>query len=185
MTSSGVRHVEKVRIWIRTDNYYDALRRDGPVMKRRRVSLGASIHAEHGLSYYAETVVDGAVSGCMFDYGLDPVGVLNNVAVLGLDVAQASAFALSHGHFDHWKGAAAVLKHVSARIRKGTPIYVGADTFAERYAILPGSSEPMFLGQLKKQDVEACGLEVVEVTEPMQIIPRRFLDGTHRTGHAL
>ena len=83
---ANITEVDKLTIWVLTDNYYDALRPDAKFTKRYRVVPGKSIHAEHGLSYYVETVVDGKTSRCMLDYGLDPVGVMNNIAVLGLDL---------------------------------------------------------------------------------------------------
>ena len=80
--------MDKLTIWVLTDNYYDALRPDTKITKRYRVVPGKSIHAEHGLSYYVETVVDGKTGRCMLDYGLDPVGVMNNIAMLGLDLGK-------------------------------------------------------------------------------------------------
>jgi 7,8-dihydropterin-6-yl-methyl-4-(beta-D-ribofuranosyl)aminobenzene 5'-phosphate synthase len=177
MASTKIAEADKVTIWILTDNYYDALRPDNKITKRYRVLPGKSIHAEHGLSYYVETVVDGKTSGCMFDYGLDPIGVLNNIALLGLDVGKANAFGLSHGHFDHWMGAVRILRQVNVKIPKGTPFYVGEECFAERYSVRPGGTEQMYLGQLRKDDIEAFGLKVVEVKDAVQIIPGAFLTG--------
>ena len=90
---------DTVRIWILTDNYYDALRTDSQVAKRYRVVPGESIHAEHGLAYFVETVIDGKTSSCIFDFGLDPHGVTNNAKLLKIDLKKANAFVLSHGHF--------------------------------------------------------------------------------------
>ena len=158
-----VTEVDKVTIWVLTDNYYDALRPDSKITKRYRVVPGKSIHAEHGLAYYLETVVNGKISACMFDYGLDPVGVLNNVTMLGLDLGKANAFSLSHGHFDHFMSAVSLLKQNQSRIARGTPFYVGEEAFARRYSLRPGTTEAADLGQLRKEDIEALGLKVVEV----------------------
>ena len=92
--TAGITEVDKVTIWVLTDNYYDALRPDSKITKRYRVVPGKSIHAEHGLSYYVESVVNGKTTNCMFDYGLDPVGVMNNIAMLGLDLGKTNAFSL-------------------------------------------------------------------------------------------
>jgi 7,8-dihydropterin-6-yl-methyl-4-(beta-D-ribofuranosyl)aminobenzene 5'-phosphate synthase len=169
--------VDKVTLWVLTDNYYDALRPDAKITKRYRVGPGKSIHAEHGLAYYMETVLNGKTSACMFDYGLDPVGVMNNIVVLGLDLGKATAFSLSHGHFDHFMGALSILKQNQARIAAGTPFYVGEEAFARRYSLRPGTTEAMDLGQLSKGDIEALGLKVVEVKNPMQIIPGAYISG--------
>jgi 7,8-dihydropterin-6-yl-methyl-4-(beta-D-ribofuranosyl)aminobenzene 5'-phosphate synthase len=175
--TAGVTEVDKVTVWVLTDNYYDALRPDAKITKRYRVVPGKSIHAEHGLAYYMETVVNGKASACMFDYGLDPVGVMNNIALLGLDPGKANAFTLSHGHFDHWMGAVSILKQNQSRIAGGTPFYVGEEAFARRYSLRPGSTEPDDLGQLRKEDIEALGLKVVEVKNPVQIIAGAYFTG--------
>lgn len=172
-----INEVDKVTIWVLADNYYDALRPDSKITKRYRVIPGKSIHAEHGLSYYIETVTDGKTSACMFDYGLDPVGVMNNVTLLGLDLGKADAFSLSHGHYDHYSSAIDILKQNQSRISGGTPFYVGDEAFAHRYGLRPGRTEPDDLGQLRKEDIEALGLKVVEVKKPFEIIPGAYFTG--------
>jgi 7,8-dihydropterin-6-yl-methyl-4-(beta-D-ribofuranosyl)aminobenzene 5'-phosphate synthase len=175
--TAGVTEVDKVTVWVLADNYYDALRPDSKITKRYRVVPGKSIHAEHGLAYYVETVVNGKASACMFDYGLDPLGVMNNIALLGLDVGKANAFSLSHGHFDHWMGAVSILKQNQSRIAGGTPFYVGEEAFARRYSLRPGTTDAADIGQLGKEDIEALGLKVVEVKNPLQIIPGAYFTG--------
>ena len=172
-----INEVDKVTVWVLADNYYDALRPDSKITKRYRVIPGKSIHAEHGLSYYIETVTNGKTSACMFDYGLDPVGVMNNVTLLGLDLGKADAFSLSHGHFDHYSSAINILKQNQSRISGGTPFYVGDEAFARRYGLKPGRTEPDDLGQLRKEDIEALGLKVVEVKKPFEIIPGAYFTG--------
>jgi len=175
--TAKIAEVDKVTVWVLTDNYYDTNLRDAKITKRYRAVPGKSIHAEHGLSYYVETVVEGKTSACIFDYGLDPVGVLNNIALLGLDPGKAKAFSLSHGHWDHFTAAVSILKQNQSRIAGGTPFYVGEEAFAHRYSIRPGRTEPDDLGQLKKEDIEALGLKVVEVKNPTQIIPGAYVTG--------
>jgi 7,8-dihydropterin-6-yl-methyl-4-(beta-D-ribofuranosyl)aminobenzene 5'-phosphate synthase len=175
--AAKITEADKVTVWVLTDNYYDALRPDSTITKRYRVVPGKSIHAEHGLAYYVESVVNGKTTTCMFDYGLDPVGVMNNIALLGLDLGKANAFSLSHGHFDHWMGAVSILKQNQSRIAGGTPFYVGEEAFARRYSLRPGTTEAMDIGQLKKEDIEALGLKVVEVKHPVQIIPGVYFTG--------
>jgi hypothetical protein len=51
--------VERVVITVITGNYHDALRPDVRVAKRFRARPGKWMHAEHGLSYFVETVSHG------------------------------------------------------------------------------------------------------------------------------
>jgi 7,8-dihydropterin-6-yl-methyl-4-(beta-D-ribofuranosyl)aminobenzene 5'-phosphate synthase len=172
-----ITEVDQLTIWVLTDNYFDTLRPDDQITRRFRVVPGKSIHAEHGLAYFIETVVDGKAVSCMFDYGLDPQGVMNNLSLLGLELGKAKAFSLSHGHFDHFMAAVEILKRNRERIVEGTPFYVGEEAFYRRYSLRPGTDVAMDIGQLTKADVEALGLEVKEVRTPTQIIPGGYFTG--------
>jgi 7,8-dihydropterin-6-yl-methyl-4-(beta-D-ribofuranosyl)aminobenzene 5'-phosphate synthase len=172
-----ITEVDKLTVWVLTDNYFDTLRPDSQITKRYRVVPGKSIHAEHGLAYYVETVVNGTTNACMFDYGLDPAGVMNNISLLGLDLSKSRAFCLSHGHFDHFMAALEILKQNQTRIPKGTPFYVGEEAFSPRFALPPGGAEPRYIGQLKREDIEKLGLKVVEVKSASQIIPGAYFTG--------
>jgi 7,8-dihydropterin-6-yl-methyl-4-(beta-D-ribofuranosyl)aminobenzene 5'-phosphate synthase len=172
-----VTEVDKLTIWVLADNYFETNLAEGRNTKRYRVVPGKSIHAEHGLSFFIETVVDGKTSACMFDYGLDASGVLNNIALLGIDVGKVASFSLSHGHYDHFSNAIGIIKQVQSRLPAGTRFYVGEEAFAHRYSLRPGTTEPADLGQLRRSDLEGLGLDVVEVRAPTQIIPGGFFTG--------
>jgi len=176
--AAGTVEVDRLTVWTVTDNYFDTNRAEARYTKRYRAGPGKSFHAEHGVSFYAETVVGGRTSACMFDYGSDPRGVMNNLALLGLDVGKVSAFGLSHGHWDHYTSAAAILAQNKPRIAAGTPFYVGEEAFARRYSLRPGASEATDLGQLRREDIEDAGLKVVEVKAPVQIVPGAYLTGS-------
>ena len=173
----GVTEVDRLSVWVVTDNYYDLNRLDVKVAKRYRSDHERSFHAEHGISFYIETVVNGKKSTCMYDYGLFPVGVINNIKLLGLDIGKTNAFSLSHGHYDHFMSLVSILKENQSQIAGGTPFYVGEEAFARRYKLNPGKTEPVFIGQLRKGDVEALGLKVVEVKTPLEIIPGAYFTG--------
>jgi 7,8-dihydropterin-6-yl-methyl-4-(beta-D-ribofuranosyl)aminobenzene 5'-phosphate synthase len=177
-SSKGLTEVDKLTVWVLADNYYDWNVRDKKITQRYRPKVaGETMHAEHGLSFYIETIVSGKSSVCMFDYGLNPVGLLNNIALLGLDIGKASAFGLSHGHGDHMLAAVSILRQNQSKMAAGTPIYVGEEAFNRRYSMRPGRTELDDLGQLSRQDIEALGLKVVEVKTPMQIIPGAYISG--------
>jgi 7,8-dihydropterin-6-yl-methyl-4-(beta-D-ribofuranosyl)aminobenzene 5'-phosphate synthase len=163
--------VDMLRVWFLTDNYYDALRPDTEGAKRYRTAPGKCLHAEHGLAYFVEAMIDGKTNTCMFDFGLDAQGVMNNAMLLNINLGKADAFALSHGHFDHWAGAMGILKQYTARIARGTRFYVGEEAFLRRYSRRPGADEIMDLGRLDRAAIEASGVKVTEVRTPVQIIP--------------
>jgi 7,8-dihydropterin-6-yl-methyl-4-(beta-D-ribofuranosyl)aminobenzene 5'-phosphate synthase len=174
---AAISEVDALRIWVLADNYYDALRPDSEVAKRYRATPGKSIHAEHGLAYFVETTIDGETSSCMFDFGLDPQGVMNNIQLLGIDIGKSLSFILSHGHFDHWTGAAEILKQNMDSLNPRARFYVGEEAFLHRYSRRSGTNEVMDIGQLDRNVIEACGVETQEIQGPMQIIPGAYCTG--------
>jgi 7,8-dihydropterin-6-yl-methyl-4-(beta-D-ribofuranosyl)aminobenzene 5'-phosphate synthase len=170
----GFPAVDRLTLTIVTDNYYDALTPDPPMGKRFRVFPGTSIHAEHGFSCHLETVGNGISSFFMFDYGLDPLGIIKNMELLDIDVGRIDAFGLSHGHFDHWSGLLTML----GRARPGVHLYVGDEAFAHRFSRRPGSGDLIDLDRLEKEAIERQGIaEIVEVREAVEVIPGCYLTG--------
>ena len=186
--SVKIPEVEKLTVTVITDNYYDCLRWNYKIAKRQLKFPGASIwkgfsfHAEHGLAYYIETVVNGKSNAFMFDYGMDFEGVSKNMAILGIDLNNLEALALSHGHLDHWGNLIPMLKSNGKKIRKGIHLYVGGDAFDNKFANLPPVYEPLSglsdLGQLNREEIEAIDLvKIVEVKEPTPIVPGAYMTG--------
>lgn len=170
--------VDSLKIVIITDNYYDSLASDTQNVKRYRTTPGKSIHAEHGVSFYIETKIDGITCGMMFDFGVDPAGMINNMELLEIDLSRTKAFGLSHGHFDHWGGLLKILKHNKLKIRRNTPLYTGKEAFFRRFSIRPSESEPTDIGRLNKREIEELGiLNIIEVNEPIEIFRGLYLTG--------
>jgi 7,8-dihydropterin-6-yl-methyl-4-(beta-D-ribofuranosyl)aminobenzene 5'-phosphate synthase len=176
--SLKIQEVEKLTVVVITDNYYDSLSPDVHIARRYRTSPGASIHAEHGISFYIETTVKSRTYGLMFDFGLDPVGVIRNMELLNIDLSGISAFGLSHGHFDHWGSLVSILKYNKLKIRKSAALYTGEETFVKRFSIRPSDSVPTYIGQLKKEEIEELGIvKIVEIKNPTEVIPGAYLTG--------
>lgn len=175
----SVRELERLKITVVTDNYYDALRPDGVIGSRYRTTPGAGMHAEHGISYFVETLTAAGETGSfMFDFGVDAGGVANNLRLLHIETSRVDAFGLSHGHFDHWGAFVEILKQHRNAIRKDTPFYVGRDAFAHRYARRQGGGDLHDLGFLNREEIEGLGiLKVVEVREVTEVVPGAYLTG--------
>lgn len=175
--------VEKLNITVITDNYYDCLRWPEKIAKRTTVVVpGLTLHAEHGLAYYIETVVNGKSSAFMFDFGWDFQGVSRNIDIMGLDLRRLDAIALSHGHLDHFGNLIPLLRQNKSKFRKGIPLYVGEEAFERRWANLPKVYAPVEglndLGQLNRDDLDGIGIvNVVEVKDPTPIVPGAYLTG--------
>jgi len=173
-----ITEVDRLVVTVITDNYYDALRPDTEVSTVFRSRPGSVIHAEHGLSYHIETVVDERSSSLLFDFGMDPMGMSKNMEVLDIEVETISAMALSHGHFDHWGGLKGFLKQYGSRIKRGIPLYIGCEAFAHRFSIRPADSTPLDIGKLERGEIEEFGIvDIRELKEPEEIIPGGYATG--------
>lgn len=173
---------EKTTVTILTDNYYSAAVPSKKPATRYIIDAHLPIsdyglHAEHGLAFHVETVVDGVSHAFLFDFGTDFQGVLRNIELLNIDFENLEALAISHGHWDHYLTLLELLKVKRAMMRWGIPLLVGEETFVERFWRRPDGTI-MSIGELKRQDVEALGfVKIVEVKGPTPIVPGAYLTG--------
>ena len=90
---------------------------------------------EHGVAFWLET----AAGRVLFDTGQSGDVLLHNAAQLRIPLATADALVLSHAHYDHTGGLAALLPLV----RAGLPLYGNAALFQSRYAERGDALEPI------------------------------------------
>jgi 7,8-dihydropterin-6-yl-methyl-4-(beta-D-ribofuranosyl)aminobenzene 5'-phosphate synthase len=60
--------------------------------------------SEFGLSLFASSQRGAESRNVLVDFGYTPLTLLNNLELLGIDVASVHALVLSHGHYDHFGG---------------------------------------------------------------------------------
>lgn len=122
---------------------------------RSSASYRATLRGEWGYSALADAYVGASRHRILIDFGYTPEALASNMALLNIDPATIDALVLSHGHYDHFGGLAALL----GRVRRGTPLYVGGEeAFCAR---LRGTSPdgPSF-GELERSDLIAAGLDL-------------------------
>jgi 7,8-dihydropterin-6-yl-methyl-4-(beta-D-ribofuranosyl)aminobenzene 5'-phosphate synthase len=170
---------EKIVITVITDNLADMLRPSYKIAKRHMGPslLESALHAEHGLAYQIETVVNGKSHSCLFDYGVNPQGVMRNMELLNIDFAKIEALGVSHDHFDHQAALIDILKTKKEEFRKGIPLYVGEQFFVGTYFRIPTGQITSLLA-LNREDIEGLGfVKIVEIKGPTSIIPGAYLPG--------
>jgi 7,8-dihydropterin-6-yl-methyl-4-(beta-D-ribofuranosyl)aminobenzene 5'-phosphate synthase len=177
--------VDDVLITTLVDNSYDGLMGDmGPA---RRTSLARTgrvpapqfesgdtvpgLLAEHGFSALVTTRVGDRVHTLLFDTGISPNGLAENMRRLELDAGDIEAVVLSHGHLDHAGGFAGF---AGLRRRQGLPITLHPLVWTPRRFALPGQPE-WELPVLSRRSLEAEGFEVIERRQPSILLDRSVL----------
>jgi 7,8-dihydropterin-6-yl-methyl-4-(beta-D-ribofuranosyl)aminobenzene 5'-phosphate synthase len=141
--------------------------------ERTAASFRQTLRGEWGYSVLADAVGRaGARHRVLIDFGYTPETLTSNMALLGVDPGSVDAMVLSHGHYDHFGGLAAVV----GRVKRGTPLYVGGEeAFCARLrGVTPDG--PSF-GQLEKADLIAAGIDLRVTSAPRDVAEIGFTTG--------
>jgi 7,8-dihydropterin-6-yl-methyl-4-(beta-D-ribofuranosyl)aminobenzene 5'-phosphate synthase len=122
---------------------------------------------EHGLAFLIEK--DGR--RVLFDTGQSGTVLLHNLELVDVDPAAIDALAISHAHYDHTGGLAALLEH----LRPGTPLYANPDLFRERFSRREGQSKRIGLS-LSKEELDA------HLVLRLGAMPQEIITGVWTTG---
>jgi 7,8-dihydropterin-6-yl-methyl-4-(beta-D-ribofuranosyl)aminobenzene 5'-phosphate synthase len=171
---------DSITITVITDNYTDVNQPEHKItrtLKKVPTPLDAAVHAEHGLSYQIETVVDGKSHCGIFDFATDPYGVMKNMKLLKMDLAKVEALGISHDHWDHQQAFLEIMKTNKDVIRKGIPLYVGEQFFQGTYQ-RQANGQVVSLMALNREDVSGLGIvRIIEIKEPTSFIPGAYFTG--------
>lgn len=116
---------------------------------------------EHGLAFWLEM----GAHRILFDTGAG-AALVSNAGKLGVDLAQANAIVLSHGHYDHTGGLLDAM-HAAPR----APVLVHPAAFDAKYARLSdGISRYIGMPGLDEAAVRRQAGELVFTNEPTEIV---------------
>ena len=133
-----------------------------------------ALQAEFGLSILATSQRDGATAKLLVDFGYSREVIANNLAMLGIDLANLDAAVLSHGHLDHYGGFPGFAQPGNSR---KIPLYVGGEeAFCERVALI-GNPAPV-MGMPDRGALANAGFDVRISSMPQIIKGQAFTSGT-------
>ena len=99
---------------------------------------------EHGLSLWIE--ING--KKILFDTGQSK-NVIHNARTLGIDLVDADAIVISHGHYDHTGGLASILK-----INKKADIYLHPDAMKTKFSKKPDRTNEISISESAQVSLE-------------------------------
>jgi len=164
--------VDEVVVTMLVDNSYDGLLTDaGPATRSGLAKVPgtpsavmidgdtrAGLVAEHGFSALVTVRRGDRSHTVLFDTGVSPDGMADNMERLGVDSADIEVVVLSHGHFDHAGGLEGLAR---LRRRAGLPIVVHPLVWSRRRLAIP-EMPAIELPTLSKRSLEAEGFDVIE-----------------------
>lgn len=167
-TQVNLQPVDLVEIFTLVDNYSDVLLPGSesvirPALAKDGVIPKSTLLAEHGLSLLVKIHVNGNTHTVVLDAGYTNIAAPHNLKFLGLNLADAEAIVLSHGHMDH-TGA---LKEIIEDIGAGAKVILHPDVFLSRFLNLPSGMEISFPPFPSKEEIQSWGAEVVENKDPL------------------
>lgn len=172
--------VDSVSLTILMDNVTDALIADKGAVTRQswpkalagglpRVvtpllpdGVPDALIAEPGFSVLVRVEKRGRERTLLFDTGVSPNGVVENMRRLGLSLDDVEAIVLSHGHWDHVTGMEGVARALG---RRNLPVLIHPEFWARRRLSFPGL-DPAELPSTSRAALEAVGFAIVEERRP-------------------
>jgi 7,8-dihydropterin-6-yl-methyl-4-(beta-D-ribofuranosyl)aminobenzene 5'-phosphate synthase len=168
--------VERLTITTLVDNVTDILLVDeGPA---RRPTLGSgprisahvleggeafdALRAEHGFAALVTFTRGDREHRILFDTGISPDGLVENMRRLELSPRDVEAIVLSHGHFDHVGGMEGLVHELGTA---ALPVFLHPEAWNRRRIALPGR-EPVRIASPSRAALEGAGFDILERREP-------------------
>lgn len=180
--------VDSVTITSLMDNVTDMLLLDQGPAKRVGVAGGGgemplveaaflerpspeALLAEHGFSALITVTKAGREHNVLFDAGLTPDGLAENMRRLRLSPKEIEAVVLSHGHFDHTTGLDGFVRALG---RANLPVIIHPESWSQRRIAIPGR-DPFELPTTSKSALRGAGFEIIEEKQPSFLLDGSLL----------
>ena len=181
MSSVELEPVDRVEITVLVDNVTDPLLVDqesvvrmnwpralmsGLPVAAARVSPDSGVPdaliAEPGFSALVRIEKGGRQRTLLFDAGVSPNGMVENMRRLGISPGEIEVVVLSHGHWDHVTGMEGLVR-VLGRTR--LPVMIHPEFWNRRRVRFPGL-DPAELPSTSRSALEGMGFAIVEERQP-------------------
>ncbi len=129
------------------------------------------LRGEHGFSCLVTVEKAGRTTRILFDAGVTPDGMVENMRRLDISARDIDIIVLSHGHWDHTTGMDGLVAELR---RPNVPVLIHPDFWSRRRLALPGR-EPVELPTTSRGALEGAGFEVIEQQRPSFLLDGSLL----------
>jgi 7,8-dihydropterin-6-yl-methyl-4-(beta-D-ribofuranosyl)aminobenzene 5'-phosphate synthase len=164
--------VDSLTVTTLVDNTTDMLLVDeGPARRAPLEPLTEALRAEHGFSCLVTIEKAGRTTRVLFDTGISPDGMVENMRRLEIDPGDIDIVVLSHGHWDHTTGMQGLVRALG---RVNVPVLIHPEFWARRRLAFPGR-EPIELPVTSRAALEGAGFAIVEERRPSFLLDGSLL----------
>ena len=180
--------IDSLSVTTLVDNTTDLLLADDGPAKRAPLALSAYpqvparflegdqtsdlLRAEHGFSCLVRMTKADRTITILFDAGVTPDGLVENMRRLELNPRDIDIIVLSHGHWDHTTGMDGLVRELGGHVQ--APVLIHPEFWSRRRVALPGR-DPMLLPSTSKPALEGAGFEIVEERQPSFLLDGSLL----------
>jgi 7,8-dihydropterin-6-yl-methyl-4-(beta-D-ribofuranosyl)aminobenzene 5'-phosphate synthase len=129
------------------------------------------LRAEHGFSCLVTIEKAGRTTRILFDAGVTPDGMVENMRRLDISARDIDIIVLSHGHWDHTTGMHGL---AAALGRTQLPVLIHPAFWSRRRVAIPGR-EAIELPSTSRSALEGAGFDVVEQRQPSFLLDGSLL----------
>jgi 7,8-dihydropterin-6-yl-methyl-4-(beta-D-ribofuranosyl)aminobenzene 5'-phosphate synthase len=185
--SISLEPVDSLTVTTLVDNVTDLLMVDEGPAKRAPMAMSAypsvparfleggrtgdALRAEHGFSCLVTIEKSGRTVRVLFDAGLTPDGLVENMRRLDISAHDIDIIVLSHGHWDHTTGMDGLVRELG---KTNVPVLIHPEFWSRRRVALPGR-DPIELPSTSKGALEGAGFEIVEQRQPSFLLDGSLL----------
>src|SRR3954454_18246786 len=168
--------VDELTVTTLVDNVTDILLADEGPARRPPIGSGPrvpasvlidgtafdALRAEHGFAALVTVTGAGRQHRVLFDTGISPDGLVENMRRLELSPHDLEAIVLSHGHFDHVGGMEGLIRELGT---SRLPVFLHPEAWSRRRIALPGR-DPVLIASPSRQALDCAGFEIADRSEP-------------------
>jgi 7,8-dihydropterin-6-yl-methyl-4-(beta-D-ribofuranosyl)aminobenzene 5'-phosphate synthase len=174
METVPLQPVDSLTVTTLIDNATDLLLQDeGPARRSPwgPALAGDALRAEHGFSALVTITRNGRETRLLFDTGVTPDGMVENMRRLELSPRDIDLIVLSHGHWDHTTGMDGLARELG---RANLPVLIHPEFWSRRRIALPGK-EPLELPTASRAALEGAGFQITEERQPSFLLDGSLL----------